>query len=136
MREPPGAAGELEVRGPELSLRYARAEDAPRTLPARLGPGGDAVFLLGAIHGSERQAADYIANLARKRAEGERLEFVIEHHEDGVIGVTGLSEFALRDRRAVVGTWHGPRVVGDGREPPVEGARARAGVRVASRSVA
>jgi N-acetyltransferase len=35
------------------------------------------------------------------------LEFVIEHHEAGVIGVTGLSEFSLRDRRAVVGTWHG-----------------------------
>jgi hypothetical protein len=27
--EPPGTS-ELEVRGPELSLRYARPEDAPR----------------------------------------------------------------------------------------------------------
>jgi ribosomal-protein-alanine N-acetyltransferase len=31
-----------------------------------------------------------------------------------VIGVTGLSEFSLRDRRAVVGTWHGREWWGKG----------------------
>ena len=53
-------------------------------------------------------------SLSRKRAQGERLEFVIEHPEAGVIGVTGLSEFSLRDRRAVVGTWHGREWWGTG----------------------
>jgi ribosomal-protein-alanine N-acetyltransferase len=32
---------------------------------------------------------------------------VIERAGDGVIGVTGLSELAARDRRATVGTWIG-----------------------------
>ena len=31
-----------------------------------------------------------------------------------MIGVTGLSEFSLRDRRAVVGTWHGREWWGTG----------------------
>ena len=55
-----------------------------------------------------------VRSLGRKRAEGERLEFVIVHPDDGVIGVTGLSEFSLRDRRAVVGTWHGREWWGTG----------------------
>jgi [ribosomal protein S5]-alanine N-acetyltransferase len=36
------------------------------------------------------------------------------HPKAGVIGVTGLSEFSLRDRRAVVGTWHGREWWGTG----------------------
>ena len=43
-----------------------------------------------------------------------------------MIGVTGLSEFSLRDRRAVVGHLARARVVGDRGQPPVEGARAGA----------
>jgi ribosomal-protein-alanine N-acetyltransferase len=39
---------------------------------------------------------------------------VIDHRETGVIGVTGLSEFSTRDRRAVVGTWHGQEWWGTG----------------------
>ncbi len=31
-----------------------------------------------------------------------------------MIGVTGLSEFSLRDRRAVIGTWHGREWWGSG----------------------
>jgi ribosomal-protein-alanine N-acetyltransferase len=31
-----------------------------------------------------------------------------------VIGITGLSEFSLRDRRAVIGTWHGRTSWGTG----------------------
>ena len=42
---------------------------------------------------------------------------MIVHPEDGVIGVTGLSEFSLRDRRAVVGTWHGREWWGKRRQP-------------------
>ena len=73
----------------------------------------------------ESEAATYIRSLGRKRAEGERLEFVIVHPQHGVIGVTGLSEFSLRDRRAVVGTWHGREWWGKGRQPGLEDARAR-----------
>jgi ribosomal-protein-alanine N-acetyltransferase len=97
---------ELAVRGPDLTLRYARAGDAPRLFELASDPDVTRFFSWGP-YTNQSQAADYIANLARKRADGSRLEFVIDHHADGVIGVTGLSEFSLRDRRAVVGTWHG-----------------------------
>jgi ribosomal-protein-alanine N-acetyltransferase len=99
-------ASELVVRGPELSLRYARASDAPRLFELASDPDVTRFFSWGP-YTSQSQAADYIANLVPKRADGTRLEFVVDHHEAGVIGVTGLSEFSVRDRRAVVGTWHG-----------------------------
>jgi ribosomal-protein-alanine N-acetyltransferase len=110
--EPP-TGDELEVRGPELTLRYARAEDAPRLFELASDAEVTRFFSWGP-YTTQSQAADYIANLARKRADGSRLELVIDHHEAGVIGVTGLSEFSLRDRRAVVGTWHGREWWGKG----------------------
>ncbi len=96
----------LEVRGRELSLRYARLDDAS-TLFELASDGEVTQFFSWGPYTEQRQAEAYIATLAAKRAQGSMLEFVIEHHEAGVIGVTGLSEFSLRDRRAVVGTWHG-----------------------------
>jgi [ribosomal protein S5]-alanine N-acetyltransferase len=110
--EAPGDA-DLEVRGPDLWLRYPRPGDTTRLFELASDPAVTRYFSWGP-YTSERQAADYIASLARKRAEGERLEFVIDHREAGVIGVTGLSEFAVRDRRAVVGTWHGQEWWGKG----------------------
>src|SRR5690348_8673155 len=105
-RAEPARGMDLEVRGPDLLLRYARPGDAPRLFELASQPEVTQYFSWGP-YTSVRQAADYVDNLARKRAEGERLELVIDHREAGVIGVTGLSEFSLRDRRAVVGTWHG-----------------------------
>jgi [ribosomal protein S5]-alanine N-acetyltransferase len=112
-RAEPSAGAELEVRGPGLTLRYARAGDATRLFELASDAEVTRFFSWGP-YTSEGQAAEYIANLARKRADASRLEFVIDHHEDGVIGVTGLSEFAYRDRRAVVGTWHGREWWGTG----------------------
>jgi [ribosomal protein S5]-alanine N-acetyltransferase len=112
-RVDPAAGSELEVRGPELLLRYARPDDAPRLFELAADVEVTRYFSWGP-YTSERQAVDYIENLARKRVEGERLELVIDHYEAGVIGVTGLSEFSLRDRRAVVGTWHGQKWWGTG----------------------
>ena len=106
-------SSELAVRGPELTLRYARPDDAPRLFELASDPKVTEFFSWGP-YTTQSQAADYIANLARKRADGSRLEFVIDHREHGVIGVTGLSEFSLRDRRAVVGTWHGREWWGKG----------------------
>ena len=45
------------------------------------------------------------------------LEFLIDHHEHGPIGVTGLSELSARDRRATVGTWFGRDYWGRGANP-------------------
>jgi [ribosomal protein S5]-alanine N-acetyltransferase len=110
--EAPGDA-DLQVRGPDLWLRYPRPADTTQLFELASDPAVTRYFSWGP-YTSERQAADYITSLARKRAEGERLEFVIDHREAGVIGVTGLSEFAVRDRRAVVGTWHGQEWWGTG----------------------
>jgi ribosomal-protein-alanine N-acetyltransferase len=48
------------------------------------------------------------------REAGEWLEFVVEHREHGVAGVTGLTEPSRRDRRAVTGTWLGRAFWGTG----------------------
>jgi len=108
-----GAEGGLEVRGRELSLRYPRAEDAPALFALASDPEVTRYFAWGPyMH--EREAERYIASLPAKRAQGTALEFVVVSHDTGVIGITGLSEFSLRDRRAVVGTWHGRRSWGTG----------------------
>jgi ribosomal-protein-alanine N-acetyltransferase len=49
-----------------------------------------------------------------RRARGEQLDLLMVHHEEGPVGVTGLSELSRRDRRAVVGTWFGRRWWGTG----------------------
>ena len=52
--------------------------------------------------------------MREQRESGERLEFVIVDAEDRPLGITGLSEFSARDRRAVVGTWLGREHWGSG----------------------
>jgi ribosomal-protein-alanine N-acetyltransferase len=109
----PVRAGDLEVRGPDLRLRYARTDDVPALFRLASDPEVTQYFSWGPYR-QESEAAAYVASLPPKRVQGERLEFVIEHRESGVIGVTGLSEFSTRDRRAVVGTWHGREWWGTG----------------------
>jgi ribosomal-protein-alanine N-acetyltransferase len=108
-----GAEQDLEVRGRELSLRYPRSEDAPALFALASDPEVTKFFSWGP-YAREREAQAYISSLAAKRAQGSALEFVVVQREVGVIGITGLSEFSLRDRRAVVGTWHGRRWWGTG----------------------
>ena len=103
----------LEVRGSELVLRYAREDDAPALYELASNPDVTRYFSWGP-YTDPAEAAAYVRSLTRKRADGERLELVIVHPEAGVIGVTGLSEFSLRDRRAVIGTWHGRQWWGTG----------------------
>ena len=107
------SAGELEVRGRELSLRYARREDAPALFRLASDPDVTRFFSWGPYR-RMKEAEEYVAGLPAKRAQGKMLEFVIVHPDAGVIGVTGLSEFSLRDRRAVIGTWHGKEWWGSG----------------------
>ena len=94
-------------------LRYPEAADAESLFKLAADPEVTRFFSWGP-YASERQAADYIASLARKRDEGERLEFVVDNRDAGVIGITGLSEFSVRDRRAVIGTWLGREWWGTG----------------------
>jgi ribosomal-protein-alanine N-acetyltransferase len=102
----------LIVRGPAYSLRYLTPEDAPALF--ELGSDPDVTrFFSWAPYRDESQARDFIASLDRQRESGERLELGIVR--DGqLIGITGLSDFSHRDRRAVVGTWLGREHWGSG----------------------
>jgi ribosomal-protein-alanine N-acetyltransferase len=96
----------LEVVGPKLTLRYPIAADAP----ALLGLGSDEAvtrFFSWGPYTTLAEPAGYIADLAAERERGERLEFLIVARGAGPIGITGLSEYNRRDRRAVIGTWLG-----------------------------
>jgi len=109
----PHEADPLVVRGPQLTLRYATADDAPRLFELASDPAVTRFFSWGPYERLDQPEA-YIASLPQKREAGELLDFLIVHHEDGPIGVTGLSELARRDRRATVGSWFGHRWWGSG----------------------
>jgi ribosomal-protein-alanine N-acetyltransferase len=103
----------LTVSGPTLTLRYATLEDAPRLFELGTDPAVTRFFSWGPYETPE-QPERYITRLADRRERGELLDFLIVHHEDGPIGVTGLSELSRRDRRATVGSWLGRRWWGSG----------------------
>ena len=63
------------------------------------------------------QPLRYIDSLTPARVDGERLEFLIVDRDDHPLGVTGLSDFSPRDRRATVGTWLRARALGHRRQP-------------------
>jgi ribosomal-protein-alanine N-acetyltransferase len=103
----------LVVRGPRLTLRYARPDDAPALYELGRDPEVSRYFSWGP-YTELQQAADFIQRTRDQREAGERLEFVIADEHDEPIGITGLSEFSQRDRRAVVGTWLGRQHWGTG----------------------
>jgi ribosomal-protein-alanine N-acetyltransferase len=102
----PHEADPLFLTGPTLTLRYPTAEDAPRLFELAADPAVTRFFSWGPYERLEEPEA-YIAALRVKRERGEVLDFGIVHGEDGLIGITGLSEVVRRDRRAVIGTWLG-----------------------------
>ena len=101
------------VRGPRLTLRYARPDDASALYELGRDPDVSRFFSWGP-YTEPAQASAFIERMAEQRASGERLEFVIAGEDDQPIGITGLSEFSERDRRAVVGTWLGRPYWGTG----------------------
>jgi RimJ/RimL family protein N-acetyltransferase len=101
------------VRGPRLTLRYARPDDASALYELGRDPDVSRFFSWGP-YTEPAQASAFIERMAEQRASGERLEFVIAGDDDRPIGITGLSEFSERDRRAVVGTWLGRPYWGTG----------------------
>lgn len=101
------------VRGPHLTLRHGRQSDAPVLFELGRDPEVTRWFSWGPYADVSEPSA-YIERMAAARESGERLEFVIADPDDVPLGITGLSEFSLRDRRAVVGTWLGRRHWGTG----------------------
>src|SRR5689334_13507201 len=99
---PEASSGEddpLVVAGPSLTLRYAVAADAERLLELGSDPAVTRFFSWGPYTDLAQPRA-YIAELPGRRARGEQLDFVVVHRDDGIVGVTGLSELSRRDRRA------------------------------------
>lgn len=96
----------MEIVGERLTLRYPIAADAPALLAHGSDPEVTRFFSWGPYRALDEPLA-YIDALAGERRRGERLDLAIVDHHHGPIGIVGLSELAVRDRRAVVGTWLG-----------------------------
>ena len=111
MEEPP--ASELEVRGPGVRLRIPREQDARRLFELAADAEVTRFFSWGP-YSAESEAADWLATLPQRRAEGVALELAIADSDDWVIGITGVFEVSKRDRRCVVGTWLGQAYWGTG----------------------
>src|SRR3954451_15075450 len=103
----------MVVRGPRLSLRYARPDDAPVLFELGREPDVSRFFSWGP-YAEQAEAAAFIERMAEQREAGERLELVTLAADAVQIGITGSWEFAVRDGRAVVGTWLGRPYWGTG----------------------
>src|SRR5919106_6893050 len=90
---------DLALTGPTLRVRIPREEDAPALFREASDRAVTRWFSWGP-YTSEREARCYLARLASQRERGEHLDLVVEQPAAGAIGISGLSEFALRDRRA------------------------------------
>ncbi|MDQ3722353.1 MAG: GNAT family N-acetyltransferase [Actinomycetota bacterium] len=97
---------DLALTGPTLRVRIPRDADAAALFAQASDPEVTRWFSWGP-YCSEAEARSYLARLAPQRARGDHLDLVVEHLEVGPIGITGLGELAVRDRRAVIGTWLG-----------------------------
>jgi RimJ/RimL family protein N-acetyltransferase len=110
---PRNSIAAVQVRGQSLMLRYATPADAAALLELGSDREVTRFFSWGPYESIDEPLA-YIAGLEGERSRGERLDFLIVDGDDRPLGVTGLSEFGLRDRRAVVGTWLGRGYWGTG----------------------
>lgn len=95
----------MEVVGPNLTLRYATQDDAERMFALASDP--DVTRFFAWDYRRQRDAEAWIAGLTGRRDRGELLELAVDLRGEGIVGATGLSELARRDRRATVGTWLG-----------------------------
>lgn len=98
--------------GPTLTLRHPEPRDAAALFRHASDPMISRWFSWR--YESEEDPKRWIASRPAAREAGEWLEWVVEHPEHGVVGMTGLSEPNLRDRRTVMGSWLGQAVWGTG----------------------
>jgi ribosomal-protein-alanine N-acetyltransferase len=103
----------VEVRGPNVSLRVLGPADVPALFELGSNPEVSRFFSWEPYR-EQGEAATFVASLDRQRAGGERLELGIIGAGGRLLGITGLSEFSRRDRRAVMGTWLGREFWGTG----------------------
>jgi ribosomal-protein-alanine N-acetyltransferase len=97
---------DLAVTGPTLRVRIPRTGDAAALYREASDPEVTRWFSWGPYR-SEDEARAYLARLPAQRERGEQLDLAVEHLDGGPIGISGLSELSVRDRRASIGTWLG-----------------------------
>jgi ribosomal-protein-alanine N-acetyltransferase len=102
----------LSATGPAVTLRYPAPSDAPELFALANDPAVTKFFSWR--YRTVEDAERWIAARAASREAGEWLEFVVEHRERGIAGVTGLTEPSRRDGRAVTGSWLGSAFWGTG----------------------
>jgi ribosomal-protein-alanine N-acetyltransferase len=103
----------MELRGTGATLRLPREDDAA----ALLALAADAEVTRWFSWGPYRSLGEpraYLARLPAQRAAGEQLDLLVLDAAGAPAGIVGLSEFAARDRRAVIGTWLGREHWGTG----------------------
>ena len=103
----------MVIRGPRLCLEPLRSEHAPALYELARNPEVSRFFSWTPYRAVE-EASAFIDSLIRQREAGERLELGIFGADGELAGITGFSEFAARDRRAVLGTWLGREHWGSG----------------------
>ena len=104
----------MVVRGPTVSLRYLVPGDAPALFELASDPEVTRFFSWGPYR-DESEPRAFIERLRDQREAGERLELAIVLNDgDRPIGLTGYSDFVMRDRRATLGTWLGREHWGSG----------------------
>ncbi len=103
----------MELRGTDVTLCLPGDDDAAALLELARDEQVTRWFSWGPYTSLEQPAA-YLARLPGERERGEQLDLLIVDHARGPAGIVGLSEFARRDRRAVIGTWLGREFWGTG----------------------
>lgn len=111
--QPSGAPGELALSGPTLRVRIPRAGDAAALFAEASDAEVTRWFSWGPYE-SQAQAQAYLERLPAERDSGRQLDLVVERLDGEPIGISGLSELSLRDRRATIGTWLGRQWWGTG----------------------
>lgn len=99
--------------GPTLSLRPPEEHDAETLFALGRDPEVTRWFSWGPYSSIDQPRA-WIAEQHARREFGSALALAMVHPADGLVGITELADWGMRDRRAVIGTWFGRRWWGSG----------------------
>lgn len=103
----------LALHGPSMTLRIPAPGDATALFRLASEPEVTQWFSWGPYQ-ETAEARAYLDRLPEQRAHATQLDLLQVHRDLGPVGITGLSEFSFRDRRAMVGSWLGKDAWGTG----------------------
>ena len=98
-------AGELQLSGPTLTLRWPKAGDAEQLFTLASDP-EMARYLSWAPYSELAQAEAFLAGMAEDRRDGRELGFLVTRGDE-ILGVTSFVDPRPRDRSVTIGTWLG-----------------------------